>query len=257
MKTIIWGSIFFGLVFTSFSWSQYSFDLSCLSDTLQVVEPNDFASFNFRLANTGSQNDIYELNCKIIESIPGWFANLCVRGRCVEPGILLYDTLNVGQFDTAIHISVYTTSTTGQEILSLNVRSLGDPMQKDSIRVYTQVGQGIEETRTTHNTLPLTLEIYPNPFKTQSAVRFTLNSLKADIELKIYDVLGNPIKSFSTNPQSPYSKSPLSEARRTTNHCLVWDGRDQNGQLLPNGSYIVTFIHNGEAIISKRMVLIK
>jgi hypothetical protein len=229
------------LCLVSFTLAQYSFDLSCLSDTLQVVAPNGVANFNFRLANIGSLNDVYELNCRVIESVPGWFETFCVRGLCVEPGIPMYDTLNVGQFDTAIHISVYTTSTQGREILSLNVRSLGDPTQKDSIRVYTQVGPGITENLALNLTHP-TFEIYPNPAKSVIRIRFP-SSVK---DIRIYDITGKIVKSFSPNTQS-----------LTSNHCLVWDGRDQTGQLLLTGSYIATFIHNGKAIISKRMVLIK
>jgi len=246
MKTRIFGSILLYLVFVSFSWSQYSFDLSCLSDTFQTVAPNGFSTFNFRLANTGSANDVYELNCQIVESVPGWFVSFCVRGRCVEPGIPLYDTLNVGQFDTAIHISVYTTSTTGREILSLNVRSLGDPTQKDSIRVYTQVGQGIEEDRSTHNTLLPTPEIYPNPLKTQTAIRFIRLRRTSRIDLKIYDISGKQVKHLFTSHQSP-----------VTSYCLIWDGRDQNGRPVPNGSYIVSLINGTKIRTSKPMVLIK
>jgi Secretion system C-terminal sorting domain len=237
MKTRTLVSIFWGLVFVSLGWSQYSFDLSCLSDTLQLVPPNGVANFYFRLTNTGSINDIYELDCQVIESIPGWFETFCLRGICLEPGVIRYDTLNAGQLDTTIHITVYTNLTQGREILCLKVRSLGDPTQKDSIRICTQVGQGIEEDPTTQNYLLLTPRIYPNPLKTGSTVNFTLNSLKGIIELKIYDVSGNMVKSFFTNPRSLI---PIP--------CLI---------PLPSGSYIVTFTRNGKAILSKRMVLIK
>jgi hypothetical protein len=246
MKVRILGLILLGLIFVPFVWSQYSFDLTCLSDTLQVVIPNGIANFNFRLTNTGSLNDIYALDCQVIESIPGWFETFCLRGVCLEPGVIRYDTLNVGQLDTTIHITVYTNLTQGREILSLKVHSLGDPTQKDSIRIYTQVGQGIEENRQPLPANRLPLEIYPNPLKTGSTANITLNSLKGIIELKIYDISGKLVKHLLTNPQSP-----------ATSHCLTWDGRDQTGQPLPSGSYIVTFTRNGKAILSKRMVLIK
>jgi len=226
----------------SFTLAQYSFDLSCLSDTLQVVAPNGFSSFSFRLANTGSLNDVYILNCRVVESVPGWFATFCVLGRCVEPGMSLYDTLNVGQFDTAIHISVYTTSTTGREILSLNVRSLGDPTQKDSIRVYTQVGPGITENLALNLTYP-TFEIYPNPVRLRRMIRIRFPSSVKDI--RIYDITGTLIKSLSLYTQPP-----------TINYCLAWDGLDQNGRMVPTGCYIVNF-NSAKATISKQVILIK
>jgi len=234
MKTRILGSIFWGLVFVSLSWSQYSFDLSCLSDTLQVVIPNGVANFTFRLTNTGSINDIYELDCQVIESIPGWFETFCLRGVCLEPGVIRYDTLSVGQLDTTIHITVYTNLTQGREILSLKVHSLGDPSLRDSILIYTQVGQGIEE-RATQYAECLTPEIYPNPAKSYFTIRLPQTADRGSI--KIFDVSGNLVKSFFANPR-PLIPIP----------CLI---------SLPAGSYVVTFTHKGKAILSKRMVLIK
>uniref|UniRef100_A0A7C6A9M6 T9SS type A sorting domain-containing protein n=1 Tax=candidate division WOR-3 bacterium TaxID=2052148 RepID=A0A7C6A9M6_UNCW3 len=242
MKPKISGFFILSLIFASLVWSQYSFDLSCLSDTVQIVEPNGVANFRFQLTNTGSLSDVYGIICVVLESVPGWFASLCVRGHCVLPGSIIYDSLNVGQSDTTIDISVYSNQTPGREILSLNVRSLGDPTQKDSIRVYTQVGPGIGE-----NHLPLTagrcpLKIYPNPFKPKTFARFILNSYKASGELKIYTISGKLVKFINSNP---------SEAD------FIWDGRDQTGQFLPPGSYIVTFTNDDKIIAMKSIVIIK
>ncbi|MEO0094157.1 MAG: T9SS type A sorting domain-containing protein [candidate division WOR-3 bacterium] len=228
------------LIFSSAE-SQYSFDLSCLSDTLQIVAPNGVANFHLRLTNTGSLNDIYELNCRIVESVPGWFATVCLRGVCVQPGTLLYDTLQVGQSDTTIHITVYTTATNGREVLSFAVRSLGNPTLRDSIRVYTQVGQGIEEDASASKVLFFTPIIYPNPIKTQTTIRFTPYATPTG--LKIYDISGKLVKYFLLSHHKSY--------------CLIWDGRDQTGQLLPTGTYIITFIHNNKTVASKPITIIK
>lgn len=121
--------------------AQYQFNLSSLSDTFQIVAPNAVSSFDFKLANTGSLNDVYEIQCHNIESVPGWQGVFCIKGLCYTPGDIVFDTLNAGQIDTTIHVSVYTTSLPGRAVLSLNVRSLGDQTLQDSIRVYTQVGK--------------------------------------------------------------------------------------------------------------------
>lgn len=234
MKVRISGLIGFALFSASFVWSQYSFDLSCLSDTLQIVTPNGVADFKFCLTNTGSRSDIYELNARLIESVPGWFVTFCWRGRCVVPGVIVYDTLNPAQSDTTIHITVYTTQTPGQEILSLNVRSLGDPTQRDSIRVYTRVGQGIGEDRLALTVSRLPIKISPNPFSNETILHLP----QATIELKVYDVFGKLVKTFPPN------------------HYFIWDGSDQTGQSLPAGTYIVTFTLN-KRVISSRVVLIK
>jgi hypothetical protein len=89
-------------------------------------------------------------------------------------------------------------------------------------------GPGIEEQHTTTYTSRFISEIFPNPFSKQTKIRFIPNA--SPIELKIYDISGKQVKSFTTNPQ------PL-----TTSPCLVWDGSDDSNQKLPNGVYIARF----------------
>jgi hypothetical protein len=65
----------------------------------------------------------------------------------------------------------------------------------------------------------------PNPFKTQTAIRFLLPA-KTKASLKIYDITGKLVKSFFTNPQ------PL-----TTSHCLIWDRTNDQNQMVTSGIY--------------------
>jgi hypothetical protein len=58
--------------------AQYSFDFTCTGDTFQIVNPWETAKFFFRLENTGSELDIYELTCTIIEDVPGWSVSWCL-----------------------------------------------------------------------------------------------------------------------------------------------------------------------------------
>ncbi|MEO0073043.1 MAG: hypothetical protein ABIK43_00080 [candidate division WOR-3 bacterium] len=58
---------------------------------------------------------------------------------------MLYDTLAVGEADTAIHVTVYTSTTPGEAVVNLWVRSLGDPTLKDSITTRTFAGAGVDE----------------------------------------------------------------------------------------------------------------
>ena len=79
--------------------------------------------------------------------------------------------------------------------------------------------------------------VYPNPFRTQTAIRLTLSAQNKAI-LKIYDVSGKLIKSFSTNNQL-----------LTTNNCLVWSGTDDSGKRLPPGVYYIRLItQNGPSV---------
>lgn len=235
------------LVFIIKIWAQYNFNLMCLSDTFQVVSPNGIAEFRFRLTNTGSVTDVYALKCQIIESVPGWFVSLCVKGRCVEPGAIILDTLNVGQSDTTISITVYTTSVTGREIASLNVRSLGDPTKRDSIRVYTQVGQGIEQNINLSQEFLPNIKIYPNPSKSSVVIQLTnlkINQSKSTAVM-IYDITGKIVKTYTYD----YPKS--------SNIKILWDGKNEQGKPVPAGDYIIAIVQDARQIASKTIKLVK
>ena len=126
----------------------YGLELVARDDTVQHVSPSGTGEFHFTLTNTGSQSDAYEFDCRVVASVPGWVVVYCVRGQCVEPGNLVYDTLPAGAADTAIKVTVYTNATEGEEVVSLRARSMGDPALAESVATHTLVGSGIEEGST-------------------------------------------------------------------------------------------------------------
>ncbi len=126
-------------------YADYSFDFYCRGDTLKQVNPNEEAHFYFTITNTGNQADVYELFCLVLQEVPGWSAIYCVRGRCVEPGIPMFDTLVPGESDTTVHLTVFTTGTEGEEVVSMRVTSLGNPALSRTIITRTRVGAGVQE----------------------------------------------------------------------------------------------------------------
>ena len=98
----------------------------------------------------------------------------------------------------------------------------------ESMLVYLKNGVGIEEEKEhkvggTYSTM---LEIYPNPAKSNIRIQITDRNLY-DLDLKIYDVSGQLIKSFP--PVTDY-KIP---------YILVWDRRDDRGYIVPSGVYFI------------------
>jgi hypothetical protein len=95
---------------------------------------------------------------------------------------------------------------------------------------YLPSGVGIKDTQNSKSKIQNSkLAVYPNPFKTQTTIRFTPHASR--IALKIYDISGKLVKSFSTNNQ------PLK-----TNNCLVWNGTDDSGKRVPPGVYYIGLI---------------
>jgi hypothetical protein len=90
------------------------------------------------------------------------------------------------------------------------------------------------------------LRIQPNPFREKIAITYQINQ-PDNIKLKIYDATGRLV----TNLEQLNSKSPASVARRTTNNCVVWEGRDNSGKQVSPGVYFIRFETNNFKQIEK------
>ncbi len=85
---------------------------------------------------------------------------------------------------------------------------------------------------------------YPNPFNLQTTIQFQLKA-DSEISIKIYNILGTEIKTLFDN-----------EFISAGAHKIVWDGRDNNNQVIPSGMYLFQ-IRSGNEIITKKMSLLK
>jgi photosystem II stability/assembly factor-like uncharacterized protein len=84
---------------------------------------------------------------------------------------------------------------------------------------------------------------FPNPFNPTTTIQYTLPH-RAKVLLKIYDVLGNEIRTLIDETQSSGIKS------------VVWDSRDDNGKSVSSGIYFYQ-LKSGSNVQTKRMILLK
>ncbi len=85
---------------------------------------------------------------------------------------------------------------------------------------------------------------YPNPFSVTTRIAFDVPENIADqiVAVKIYDIFGRVVKViFEGN---------ISAGR----HEFAWDGRDENGSLLPNGVYVYR-LESAQGTLSNRLVI--
>jgi hypothetical protein len=76
---------------------------------------------------------------------------------------------------------------------------------------------------------------YPNPFKMETDFTYVLrNSGKADVKIVIYTVAGHKIRTLK--PASTHAGM----------NALHWDGRDEEGNLLANGTYLYRVVLTSE-----------
>jgi hypothetical protein len=102
---------------------------------------------------------------------------------------------------------------------------------------------GIEEYAECSTPDAKRLEVYPNPFKNKTDIRYAITD-KGPVDLKIYDVTGRIVKNFGhvSNYQSP------------CNH-LVWNGADDYGFRLSAGVYFVKLRSDNFNAVEKIILL--
>ncbi|MCK4330018.1 T9SS type A sorting domain-containing protein [candidate division WOR-3 bacterium] len=111
--------------------------------------------------------------------------------------------------------------------------------------------EGIEENAKC-NVQSAKLEIYPNPFREKTVISYTLfvngknTSRLTPYALRIFDVSGRLIRTLSL-PSSPFS--PRSS--------VVWDGRDNDNNVMPSGVYFVKLKLDDEFARAKKLLLLR
>ena len=85
---------------------------------------------------------------------------------------------------------------------------------------------------------------YPNPFNPATTIPLVVPDGAKDVDLTIYNVLGQPLRQVWTGPLS------------AGEHLLTWDGRDAQGQLVAAGVYVYR-VQVGEQTRTRKMVKIE
>jgi hypothetical protein len=99
----------------------------------------------------------------------------------------------------------------------------------------------------------LSLNIYPNPFKYETTIRFMIDDARCKEQelqnsnfamrkhiMKIYDATGRLVKSFNLESRIQNRESPVS-----------WNGTDSSNRKLPGGVYFVQLETEGQTITKK------
>lgn len=84
---------------------------------------------------------------------------------------------------------------------------------------------------------------YPNPFNLNTTIEYDLKK-STRVEIKIFDILGKEVITLVNNIESPGRKS------------IIWNGTDQNGNLVSTGVYFYSLII-GDNSYTKKMLLLR
>ncbi len=84
---------------------------------------------------------------------------------------------------------------------------------------------------------------YPNPFNPETRISYRL-STGGFTTLTVHDQLGRTIRTL------------VSQNQASGEHTVVWDGKDNSGNIVPSGVYFYS-LKTGTTVESKKMVLLK
>ena len=84
---------------------------------------------------------------------------------------------------------------------------------------------------------------FPNPFNPTTTIEYSVPKI-AHISLRVYDLLGREVKSL------------VNASRVAGSYRIVWDGKNNSGEIMPSGYYLYK-MQTGNFTATKRMMLMK
>ena len=116
-------------------------------------------------------------------------------------------------------------------------------------KVYAGTGSGLSVISTPFKTSPQSFDeitVYPNPFILDgSATSLTIENLKLNSTVLIATISGNVIRTLTEN------------GGIVTGTQAIWDGRDENNNLVPTGIYIIAAGVSGQGHGTQKVAVIR
>jgi len=96
------------------------------------------------------------------------------------------------------------------------------------------------------NNIPINYRLmqnYPNPFNPNTTIEYDL-SKPENVKINIYDVMGRLVKEL------------VKEQKNTGKYSVIWNGKDDSGNMVASGNYFYQIIC-GDFVQAKKMILLK
>ncbi|MFH2033582.1 MAG: hypothetical protein ABIJ26_02615 [Candidatus Margulisiibacteriota bacterium] len=147
-----------------------------------------------------------------------------------------HDLTDTDTTNPAVYVGTYTASLAdgSYRIRAIAVDSLGRGATQEATHVLVQSGIAIDI-----ESIPLN---YPNPFdpRTQTTSIAYVLSKSANIELRLYDLMGNFLYKANFAADAAGAKAGYNE--------VTWDGKTGSGTTVGNGIYIYVLLSDGKLL---------
>ncbi|MEA2095601.1 MAG: right-handed parallel beta-helix repeat-containing protein, partial [Candidatus Cloacimonadota bacterium] len=190
---------------------------------------------------------------------PGWVTFNWLEGNIEDDPLFIDpDNGNFHFFSDSPCINAGTPDTTGLNLPEYDLD--GNPrIYEDLIDMGCYEWQG---TDADDIQLPMTsyqLYNYPNPFNPSTTISFSIeqNQINELIEINIYNVKGQRVKSLPVILSDPAAAGRIEGQRQNNQYSIIWDGTDENKHPVSSGIYFYQLKVDGEVKQTKKMMLIK
>ncbi len=160
--------------------------------------------------------------------------SLIETSPCIDTGIPDTTGLNLPLYDLIINQRIWDGDYNGSEIIDMGAYEFGAPS-------YV----GVNESIIPHSTLP-TFYIFnfPNPFNPSTTINFSIHS-DSKVELAVYNVKGQKVKTLVDDDIGKGS------------HLFIWNGNDDNNNLVSSGVYLYKLNINGRTEAVNKCIMMK
>jgi hypothetical protein len=215
------------------------FDMDIIGDDFSVVGPYIYESDWITISNVGSTNETYTITCSFSEVPADWTASVCNElGLCYIPNMPSNIDINAGEF-VLIHLLLGVNSTGGCGVnITLDDGDLTEPISLD-FRFDTADNVSADE-----ELIPALIlgQNYPNPFNPSTTISYNLSTEElANASISIYNTKGQLIRTFND---------------LNTNGSIIWDGKDDNNNIVNSGVYFYK-LNSIKSSKIRKMILIK
>lgn len=158
----------------------------------------------------------------------GWFYSMCLHECWGEGNYDVYDWLE-GNETASFKPSFDPSGIPGEALVELRISLADDPGEFYEVTIRVKATSTTSVVKTSVARSLALAQNYPNPFSLGSTPSTTITySLPRTgaVSLKVYSLLGTEVR---TLVQGLQELGP---------HAIQWDGRDNNGSMLPPGVYL-------------------
>ena len=98
------------------------------------------------------------------------------------------------------------------------------------------------------------LRAYPNPFNPEITIQWDISDGAEQVELDIYNIKGQRVRKLKIDQTSSNSGSTKNVKSKINK--VVWNGKDNDGKLMPTGIYLIR-CQSGTEKLNKKVLLLK